>query len=118
MVTPPEYEDELKKLKKLPEKWTESDKKITLSFTVSREQGVWIVKKIFEKIDKNQLSALIDAKHSPNSVELIINLNVEVAVTHIVGILSLLLFEIKTKLLTDCMRNINYRRERKNTSLR
>jgi hypothetical protein len=116
LVNPPEYEDELKKLKKLPEKWTETDNEINLSFTASREQGTWVAKKIFEKVDKNQLSASINAKHSPNSVDLMINLNVDVAPA--VGALSLLLFEIKTRLITDCMRNMNHRRERKNPSLR
>lgn len=116
MVNPPEYEDELKELKKLPEEWNKNDKEIILSFIVSREQGTWIIGRIFNFIDRGHVSASIQAKYSPHSVDLIINLNLDVA--PVVGVLSVLLFEIKTRLITDCMHNLNHRRERKNFNLR
>lgn len=116
MVKPSEYNDaDLKKLVALPEKWESSKKEIILSLTVSKEQGGWITGRILKDVDKEQISAIIMAKASPNSVDLVINLNIEAA--PIFGALSFLLYEIKTRLITDYLRNMNYRRERKNNSL-
>lgn len=115
MVNPPEYDEDLKKLQELPEKWSENSKKITLTMIVSREQAAWVAKKIFDTVDKSQLSAILNAKHSSNSVELVINLNVDAA--PIIGSLSFLLFEIKTRLITDYLRRTNKKREKKNYNL-
>ena len=101
MVNPPEYDDLiLKKLEELPEKWNRKKKEITLELIVQKEDATWISSRIYEDVSRGLISTKIHAKHSEHSVDLTVTLVVNLDVTPIIIALSLLLTELKTKMIS------------------
>ena len=116
MVNPSEYDDFiLKKLYELPEKWDKNKNEITLKIIAQKEDATWISSRIYEDVSRGLISTKIHAKHSEYSVELTITLAVNVDVTTVIIALSLLLTELKTKMIRRYLsrKRRDYRRRRK-----
>lgn len=68
-MNPPEYDDVLRMIEKIPKKWND-DGKISFKIITYREDATWIASKIFEEVDRNLISAKIEAESSEYSIEL------------------------------------------------
>ena len=81
-MKPLKYDDILKKIDKLPDKWNEIDEKINLQITVHQNEASWVLKKIFDNVDRGLIHATIKAKPSKYSIEL------EIIIYGIIGIIA------------------------------
>ena len=59
MVNPPEYDDILDKLRKLPDKWNKDDKKMEFEIIAHPNEAVWVSKQIYQEVDNGLITANI-----------------------------------------------------------
>jgi hypothetical protein len=115
MVNPPEYDDILAKIERLPEKWNNHDnKEIKLNIVVHREEADWVLSRIFVEVDRNLVSATIKAKSSEYSIEL------DVILTVIGGLVAKKSIDILLDELKDYLKKKwkIHKRKKKNKKLR
>ena len=110
-MKPPEYDDILRKIEEIPEKWNGRDKKINLKIIAYREDATWISSRIFEEVDRNLISVKIEAKSSEYSIEL------DVILIVVGGIVAKKSIDILLEELRDYLKRkwrIKQRRKKKN----
>ncbi len=65
-----EYNDIIKQIDEIPEKWNGDNEHINFKIIMYRDDATWISSKIYEEVDRNFISAKIQAKSSAHSIEL------------------------------------------------
>ena len=74
-MKPTEYDDILRMIEDIPKEWNKGDKdKINFKIIAHREDANWVLSRIFEEVDRNLISANIQARSSKYSLEIDIGL--------------------------------------------
>ena len=111
MDSPAYDNDYFNYLEKLPNGWDPKKRETELKFIVSKHVGVSIADKIFKAVDHGLLHVHMVARTSKYSIDVSLNLILNLDIAPTLGALSLLLFEIKTQIITDFLKRKMYREE-------
>lgn len=110
-LKPPEYDDIIKQIEEIPEKWDTNNKKINFKIIAFKDDATWVSSRVYEEVDRNLISAKIQAKSSEHSLEL------EVALIVVGGVVAKKSVDILLEELRDYLKRkwrIKQRRKKKN----
>jgi hypothetical protein len=114
-LKPPEYDEVIRQIDKIPEKWNSKNKKINFKIIAYRDDATWVSSRIYEEVDRNLISVEIQAKSSEYSIELDVTLIV------VGGIVAKKSIDMLLEELRDYLKRkwrMKQRRKRKNKDLR
>ncbi len=96
-------------LQKLPVEWPQNQETVQLHIIASKKDAGWISSRILDYVSDDFITAKIKADHSEYSVEMVVDLsiNVDVDISHVIVVLTPFLLAIKSRAISGWLKHRN-----------